>query len=93
MIWSFDNTKNVWNLTDGDSIIARIFIQEKSGQANPYIAKSLTASVYSSAHTFNKLARSNKNWKSNTRKFKTKEELDYYINTKKNSIVNYLRRF
>ncbi len=93
MIWSYNSEKKVWDLKDGESTVARIFIKEKTQQINGYIAKTLISSIYTAGQTFKKLTKSNKNWKSYTKKFKTNEERDNYVNIKKEAVLKYLENF
>ena len=93
MIWSYNEDKKVWILSDNDSIAAKIFLKDKEGQINAFVAKTLISSIYSSNRTFKKLTQSNKNWKSKIRKFKTKEDREDYINIKKSAVIKQLETF
>ena len=87
MIWSYNKEKEVWILSDSDLVIAKIFLKNKTAQPNGFIAKTLVSSIYTSKKTFNKLTKSNKNWKSKTKKFKTIEERHNYLDIKKSALL------
>ena len=92
MNWSFDETKNVWSLNDGASVISRIFIKEKPNQVNCFIVKTLLPSIYVSSAEFKKLTQVGKNWYSMTRKFNTKEKMLTYIEMKKSAVYAQIER-
>ncbi|MDQ7821651.1 MAG: hypothetical protein RDV48_02520 [Candidatus Eremiobacteraeota bacterium] len=92
MEWVFDEGKNVWNLMDGTSIAARIFIKEKPDQKNAFHAKSLISLVYTGGKTFSRLSRKHKEWKAQNRKFHTRAEMERYLEAKKKAVQDYIER-
>lgn len=92
MKWLFDDEKNVWNLYDNSSIIARIFIKEKPENKRKFLAKTLIASVYFGAQTFTRLTKKNKEWKVTQRKFHTREEMEKYLEAKKIAVLKLIEK-
>lgn len=93
MIWSYNTEKQAWILSDSDSVVAKIFLKDKSTQINGYIAKTLISSIYTSKGTFRRLTQSNKDWKSKTKKFKTSEERQKYLDIKKSALIRQINNF
>lgn len=92
MKWVFDADKNVWDLQDNSSVVARIFIKEKPDHKNRFHTRALIASIYSGARTFSRLTRKNKEWKVYHRKFHTREEMEKYLDAKKAAVLNHIER-
>ena len=91
MDWKHDQSNNCWVLGSGDEFASKIYIKIKENQVNKYIAKTIIHSVYLGSKQFKKLDKSGKNCKSKIRKFKTKEELDKYIEIKKKDILKIVK--
>lgn len=87
MEWQYDPTKNVYDLHDKGSVVARIYVKEKPNQTKRYIAKTLISFIYCGSKSLSRLEKSNKEWSSTRRKFATKEELDEYVARKKQAVI------
>ncbi len=92
MEWRYNNEKSGWDLYDGTSVIARIFIREKEETKKPFRTKTLISSIYYGGSTFSRLTKKNKEWKVYNRKFSLRQEMDTYVETKKKTVLNFLNR-
>lgn len=93
MNWSYNESKQVWELLDSGSAVAKIFLKEKDNPVFKYFAKTLISSVYTSSKTFGKLNKSGKEWKSSSRKFKTNEDRMAYIEIRKDAVKRRIEKF
>jgi hypothetical protein len=92
MEWRFNEDKSSWDLYDSTSVIARIFIREKADTKKPFRTKTIISSIYYGGHTFSRLTRKNKEWKVYNRKFAARQEMDTYLEAKKQAIKSFLNR-
>lgn len=92
MEWSFDRDKEVWNLKDGNSDLARIFVKNKMEQSNSFTARVLISSIYCSKKKFKSLSKANKSWQSKYRKFKTEKAREDYVKLKKEEILKIIEQ-
>ena len=82
MDWKQDKSTNCWILSDNEDIASKIYIIIKEEQTNKYIVKTILNSVYLGSKKFKKLEKKGNNWASKIKKFKTKDEMDKYIEIK-----------
>ena len=92
MEWRYDNEKSSWNLYDGTSVIARIFIREKEATTHPFRTKTLISSIYYGGNTFSRLTKKNKEWKIYNRQFQSRQQMETYLETKKKAVLGFLNR-
>ena len=91
MLWKHDESNNCWILNDNEEIASKIYIKIKENQINKYVVKTLIHSIYLGSKKFKKLEKNGKDWNSKVRKFKTKEAMDKYIETKKHDILKIVK--
>ena len=91
MDWKLDQINNCWVLSDNTEIVSKIYIKIKENQINKYIVKTILQSVYLGSKKFKKLENKGNNWDSKIRKFKTKDEVDKYIEIKKKDILKIVK--
>ncbi len=91
MNWNYDPLRACHELLAEDqSVAARIYESDKPKMTLPFRAKSLISVFYYGEQRLNSLARRNKEWVSNRRKFKTKAAREIYVAARKKEILHFL---
>jgi hypothetical protein len=91
MEWQYNQMRQVHDLLDVGTVLARIFVAEKPRLAHPFRTRSLISAFYYGEKTLGRLDRAKKEWVSNTRKFPDRKELDEYIERRKSGIERFIR--
>lgn len=93
MEWKYDALRACHELiADDDSVAARIYQSEKQKMGLPFRAKSLISVFYYGERRLGALARRNKEWVSNRRKFKTNEAREVYVEARKKEILRFIEQ-
>ena len=91
MEWRFNPMRQVHEFVGDGTVLAQIFIAEKPRFALPFRAKSLISAFYFGEKTLSRLDRAKKEWISNGRKFRSRSELDEYVERRKTAIERFIR--
>lgn len=90
MKWTFDTVRGIHTLEDSGSRLALIYIGRSSKGARKFKVKTLVSFLYFSPKVQKRLERSRKEWKTLVRKFDTQEEVDRYVDRKKDEVLRFI---
>lgn len=83
--------RQVHDLSAAGATIARIYVSEKPKNRRPYRARTLVSVLYYGTRRLEQATRTNKEWVTGQRKFRTREELEVYIARKKAAVERFIR--
>ena len=90
MNWQFDEIRQVHELTEEGGVFAKIYLSEKPKNARPFRARTLISGLYYGNRTLSRLDRSNKEWVTKLKKFRTRDEASAYLERKKTEVQRFL---
>ena len=87
----YNQMRQVHELVCNGTVLARIFVAEKPRLARPFRTRCLISAFYFGEKTLARLDRAKKEWVSNRRKFRERNELDEYLERRKGEVERFIR--